>query len=80
MKKIIKELLKFDIQLLGAGFDNAMGDWGNTLTTDGYTKIGSILKESSERLCGGRRFAILEGGYNFNLIPTNFDAFCKSFG
>lgn len=80
IKKTIDSLENVDIICASAGFDNAVGDWGNTLTTDGYAKIGSMLKESSERLCEGRRFAILEGGYNFNLMPTNFDAFCKSFG
>jgi len=80
IKSTIDALENVDIICASAGFDNAVGDWGNTLTTDGYAKIGSILKESSEILCGGRRFAILEGGYNFNLMPTNFNAFCKSFG
>lgn len=80
IKNTLDDLEDVDIIGVSAGFDNAVGDWGNILTTDGYAKIGAILKEFSEKLCEGRRFAILEGGYNFNLMPTNFDAFCKSFG
>jgi acetoin utilization deacetylase AcuC-like enzyme len=71
---------EIDIVCASAGFDNAIGDWGGTLSTNAYREIGNCMREYSEKLCEGRRFAILEGGYNFELMPTNLNAFCKNFG
>lgn len=71
---------QIDIIGVSAGFDNAVGDWGGVLTKKGYSEIGKIVKEQSLRLCKGRRFAILEGGYNYALMAYNLDAFCKEFG
>lgn len=69
-----------DIIAVSAGFDNAVGDWGDVLSTGAYRKMGKWLKEHSEKICNGRRFAILEGGYNHELMATNLNAFCKEFG
>jgi len=69
-----------DIICASAGFDDAIGDWGNILSTMAYNKLGLMMKEYSEKLCKGRRFALLEGGYNFSLMPVNFNSFCKGFG
>jgi acetoin utilization deacetylase AcuC-like enzyme len=71
---------KVDIICASAGFDDAIGDWGNTLSTLAYNKLGLMMKEYSEKLCKGRRFALLEGGYNFKLMPVNFNSFCQGFG
>lgn len=71
---------QIDIIGVSAGFDNAVGDWGGVLTKRGYAQIGKMVREQSIRLCKGRRFAILEGGYNYSLMAYNLDAFCKEFG
>ena len=69
-----------DIICVSAGFDNAIGDWGGTLSREGYRTIGKMLREYSEEICEGRRFALLEGGYNHKLMAINLDIFCKNFG
>jgi len=53
-----------DVVAVCAGFDRHLDDWGGELLTDDYRTIGELVKEHAERHCGGRRFAILEGGYN----------------
>jgi len=81
IKKELDKLEKNSVDLIcaSAGFDNAQGDWGNVISTEGYRTIGSLLKEYSIKICEGRRFAILEGGYNYTLLAKNINAFCKSF-
>ena len=37
------------------------------------------MKDYSEKLCNGRRFAALEGGYNHNVLGKNVNAFCQGF-
>ncbi|MBN2154731.1 MAG: histone deacetylase family protein [Candidatus Lokiarchaeota archaeon] len=83
VREIEEKLLSLknvDIFICSAGFDNAQGDWGGVLSTESYHKIGMLLKKYSQKLCEGRRYALLEGGYNYSLMPTNFDGFCKGFG
>lgn len=80
IKETLDSLSDIDIILASAGFDNAQGDWGEVLSTDSYNQIGKWMKEYSLKLCNGRRYALLEGGYNYGLMPTNFDSFCKGFG
>ena len=80
IKDTLDSLSNIDIIVASAGFDNARGDWGNVLSTESYNNIGSLLKKYSLKLCSGRRYALLEGGYNYGLMPTNFDSFCKGFG
>lgn len=72
---------KSDVDLIGvsAGFDRHEDDWGGLLTTEDYRTIGGIIKEYSEDQCPGRRFAVLEGGYNHNVIGKNVRAFIEGF-
>lgn len=56
----------FDIVGVSAGFDTYIEDWGKLLKIEDYQKIGKAIREGSER-CGGRRFAVLEGGYHPDL-------------
>jgi len=79
--KMSLSLLRGDFDLLGvsAGFDRHVEDWGGLLTTDDYRELGSLLKEFSEKKCGGRRFAVLEGGYNHNVLGRNVKAFLEGF-
>lgn len=73
-------LKNIDIFAASAGFDQGIDDWGGLLLPDDYYEIGRLMKEYSKKICNGKRFAILEGGYNHDALPINFEAFCKGFG
>ncbi len=79
VEKYMENLEDIDIFAASAGFDQGIDDWGHLLYPEDYTKLGSLMKEYSEKLCHGRRYAILEGGYNHSIIGTNVDAFCQGF-
>ena len=66
-----------DVIALSAGFDRHLEDWGGTLTTGDYEKIGGMVKEFAERVCDGRRYAVLEGGYNHRVLGRNVKALLK---
>jgi len=55
-----------DIVAVSAGFDTYLQDWGGLLRLEDYCKIGRSIQEGAE-ICGGRRFALLEGGYHPDL-------------
>lgn len=61
----------FDILALSAGFDRHEHDWGGMLKTEDYHSIGKIVKEFAADKCNGRRFAVLEGGYNHSFLGKN---------
>ncbi len=69
----------YDIIAVSAGFDRHKQDWGGMLETEDYTEIGKIIKEYAESRCDGRRFAVLEGGYNHNVLGKNVRAFIEGF-
>jgi acetoin utilization deacetylase AcuC-like enzyme len=79
VKSFIEDLKDIDIFVASAGFDEGIEDWGHKLYPEDYTEIGRLMKESSENLCKGRRYALLEGGYNHNVLPKNVDSFCQGF-
>ena len=79
VEKDMQALENIDIFAASAGFDQGIDDWGHLLYPEDYKKLGSLMKEYSEKLCNGRRYAILEGGYNHSVIGTNVDAFCQGF-
>ncbi|TFF90013.1 MAG: histone deacetylase family protein [Promethearchaeota archaeon] len=70
-------LSDIDIIVASAGFDQGIEDWGHLLTPDDYYELGALMKEYSIHLCKGRRYALLEGGYNHEVLPTNVDSFCS---
>ncbi|MEM2727098.1 MAG: histone deacetylase family protein [Archaeoglobaceae archaeon] len=70
---------EYDMVAVSAGFDRHVDDWGGILETEDYTEIGKILKEFAEKKCNGRRFAVLEGGYNHEVLGKNVKAFLKGF-
>jgi len=70
----------FDILAVSAGFDRHEQDWGGLLKTEDYYTIGTILREFAENKCWGRRFAVLEGGYNHSVLGRNVKAFLDGFG
>ncbi len=67
----------YSILAVSAGFDRHVEDWGGQLTTDDYRTIGKLVKEAAERNCEGRRFAVLEGGYNHNVLGRNVKVFLE---
>ncbi len=78
----IEDILKsveYDIIAVSAGFDKHKMDWGYYLETEDYKTIGKIIKEYAEEMCFGRRYAVLEGGYNQEVLGKNVKAFLKGF-
>lgn len=63
-----------DVVAVSAGFDRHEQDWGGLLKTEDYQTIGRLVKEFSERACQGRRFGVLEGGYNHTVLGGNVRA------
>lgn len=77
VKKSFERVKGFDIVAVSAGFDRHVQDWGGLLTTEDYGTIGSLVKRYSQKACKGRRFAVLEGGYNHSVLGQNVRAFLK---
>lgn len=67
---------EWDIIGVSAGFDNHEADWGGLLTTDDYREMGRLVRQASLRNNGGC-FAILEGGYNHQVLGGNVLAFIE---
>jgi acetoin utilization deacetylase AcuC-like enzyme len=68
---------EYDILAVSAGFDRHVEDWGGLLTTEDYRIIGQAVKEAAQKICQGRRFAVLEGGYNHKVLGKNVKAFLE---
>lgn len=71
------EAQRADVIAVSAGFDRHEEDWGGQLGTEDYRSIGRLVKEFAEKTCGGRRFAVLEGGYNHSVLGRNVRAFVE---
>jgi acetoin utilization deacetylase AcuC-like enzyme len=69
----------YDIIAVSAGFDRHEEDWGGMLTTEDYRCIGKWAKEFSLQHCQGRRFGVLEGGYNHSVLGRIVKAFLQGF-
>jgi len=70
----------FGILAVSAGFDRHEHDWGGLLKTEDYYTIGKMLKEFAEAKCDGKRFAILEGGYNHSVLGKSVKALLDGIG
>ncbi len=80
MAKVQKRLERaegIDLLAVSAGFDRHVEDWGGLLTTDDYRTLGFWVKANSQKFCRGRRFAVLEGGYNHAVLGQNVRAFLE---
>jgi len=78
LREIAKGLKEQQSDIIGisAGFDNHKDDWGGLLETQDYTTIGKMVRETCEtKQCGC--FAILEGGYNHQVLGHNVAALLK---
>jgi acetoin utilization deacetylase AcuC-like enzyme len=63
-----------DLVALSAGFDRHIEDWGKTLKTEDFAEIGKMIASYACDFCGGRYFAVLEGGYNQHVLGDNVKA------
>ncbi len=79
VEKRLLELSKADVIAVSAGFDAYRLDQGKKLDTADFGQIGRLLRKAALRLCGGRRFAVLEGGYYLPDLGANVLAFCREF-
>lgn len=79
IRRTLDEAPALDIIAVSAGFDIGEFDWGGVVPTEGFHEIGRLVKEAAERLCRGRRFALLEGGYYLPELGKNALAFCRGF-
>jgi acetoin utilization deacetylase AcuC-like enzyme len=61
---------RVDVIGISAGFDNHLQDWGGLLATEDYREMGRLATEAA-RKNGGGCFAILEGGYNHQVLGQN---------
>lgn len=69
----VKETMKncrADLIGISAGFDYHIDDWGRLLHTEDYEEIGHQVRSAADRN-GGGCFAILEGGYNHEVLGGN---------
>jgi acetoin utilization deacetylase AcuC-like enzyme len=80
---IIEEAMEYthncDIIVGSAGFDQGINDWGKLLRPEAYNKIGELMKTFSIKHCEGRRYALLEGGYNYIEMAKAVKNFCEGF-
>ena len=67
----------YEIIAVSAGFDRHEEDWGGLLKTEDYFTIGKWVKEHSLNRCRGRRFGVLEGGYNHSVLGRNVRSFLQ---
>ncbi|MHA2006834.1 MAG: histone deacetylase family protein [Promethearchaeota archaeon] len=79
VENYMQNLTEIDIFVASAGFDQGIEDWGSLLFPEDYYELGNLMKIYSEKLCQGHRYALLEGGYNHEVLPVNVEAFCKGF-
>lgn len=72
IEEVRKEMESCDADVIGisAGFDNHEDDWGGTLRTEDYRHIGRMVRAAAAR-SKGACFAILEGGYNHQVLGDN---------
>jgi acetoin utilization deacetylase AcuC-like enzyme len=67
----LESALPYDLVAVSAGFDRYRLDWGGMLEMNDYRSIGEMVAEKAIAACGGRRFAILEGGYYLPHLGEN---------
>jgi len=67
------------ILAVSAGFDAYRLDVGRKLDTPDFERLGSLARTAALRVCAGRRFAVLEGGYYLEDLGANVLAFCRGF-
>ncbi|MBT8332775.1 MAG: histone deacetylase family protein [Deltaproteobacteria bacterium] len=78
LKEVESAMKNCQADLIGisAGFDNHTDDWGGLLYTEDYEEIGYRVRSAADAM-GGGCFAILEGGYNHEVLGQNVMALIK---
>ncbi len=79
VRQRLDQIVATDIIAVSAGFDLYVHDVGHRLETADFEKIGVMIKETADRACSGRRFAVLEGGYYLPDLGANIASFCRGF-
>lgn len=77
LEQELEKSAEIDLLAISAGFDTYVRDWGGVLETDDYRTIGAAIRTAALRLCQGRLFAVLEGGYYLPDLGRNVVAFCE---
>jgi acetoin utilization deacetylase AcuC-like enzyme len=77
VKRALSDSPDVDIIAASAGFDQYIDDWGSNLSTHAFHELGRLMFDFAKERCGGRRYALLEGGYNFRDLGKNILAFCE---
>lgn len=68
---------EYDVVAISAGFDRHVKDWGGTLSTEDYFSIGRNVRDYARAKCQGAYYAVLEGGYNTDVLGENALALCR---
>ncbi len=76
-KRALDDSPDVDIIVASAGFDQYINDWGSNLSTNAFRELGHLMYDFAKERCEGRRYALLEGGYNFKDLGKNILAFCE---
>jgi acetoin utilization deacetylase AcuC-like enzyme len=79
LQRCLQDGKGIDLVAVSAGFDRHEEDWGRLLKTDDYFRIGEWVKDFAMENCSGRRFAVLEGGYNHSVLGGNVKSFVQGF-
>ncbi len=65
-----------DVIGISAGFDNHEDDWGGVMATEDYREMGRMARDAAAKR-GAGCFALLEGGYNHDVLGHNALALIK---
>jgi acetoin utilization deacetylase AcuC-like enzyme len=79
LQKCLQTERSYEMIAVSAGVDRHEDDWGGLLKTEDYFSIGKWAKEFSLKHCQGRRFGVLEGGYNHSVLGRNVRSFLQGF-
>ncbi|MGP3703427.1 MAG: histone deacetylase family protein [Candidatus Bathyarchaeota archaeon] len=79
LEDFLEEEKNYEIIAVSAGFDRGKEDWGGVFEIEDYKTIGQLIKKASQKNCQGKRFAVLEGGYNLNVLGKNVKSFLAGF-
>lgn len=74
LKQYLTSIKSCDLVAISAGFDRHVQDWGGMLTTQDYYTLGQIIGAFAAKVCGGRVFGVLEGGYNYDALAESVKA------
>ncbi|TXT56575.1 MAG: Histone deacetylase-like amidohydrolase [Candidatus Thorarchaeota archaeon] len=77
VRAVLESSPEVDIIAASAGFDQYIHCWGSNLSTKAFYEIGFMMYEFAKEKCDGKRYGVLEGGYNHEDLGRNVLAFCE---